>query len=66
MQTHELYSELENLSPKLLDEISDFVKELKKKKTSFSDRKPVFGSAKGMIEISEDFDEPLEDFKNYM
>jgi prevent-host-death family protein len=24
------------------------------------------GSAKGLIEISEDFDEPLEDFKDYM
>ena len=24
------------------------------------------GSAKGLIEISEDFDEPLEDFKEYM
>jgi prevent-host-death family protein len=29
-----------------------------------SKRKP--GSAKGMITISEDFDEPLEDFKEYM
>jgi prevent-host-death family protein len=27
-------------------------------------RKP--GSAKGMITISDDFDEPLEDFKEYM
>jgi hypothetical protein len=25
-----------------------------------------FGSAKGKIHISEDFDEPLEDFKEYM
>jgi antitoxin (DNA-binding transcriptional repressor) of toxin-antitoxin stability system len=24
------------------------------------------GSAKGMIKIAEDFDEPLEDFKEYM
>ena len=24
------------------------------------------GSAKGLIKISEDFDEPLEDFKEYM
>ncbi|MEM7357042.1 MAG: DUF2281 domain-containing protein [Acidobacteriota bacterium] len=26
---------------------------------------PTFGSAKGLIEIAEDFDEPLEDFKDY-
>lgn len=25
-----------------------------------------FGSAKGLISISDDFDEPLEDFKEYM
>ena len=28
--------------------------------------KPVFGSAKGLIEIADDFDEPLEDFADYM
>ncbi|MGR3318491.1 MAG: type II toxin-antitoxin system Phd/YefM family antitoxin [Candidatus Anammoxibacter sp.] len=27
---------------------------------------PKFGSAKGLIEISDDFDEPLEEFKEYM
>ena len=29
-------------------------------------RHPQFGSAKGLITISDDFDEPLEDFKEYM
>lgn len=28
--------------------------------------KPQFGSAKGMIHIGPDFDEPLEDFQPYM
>ena len=27
---------------------------------------PKFGSAQGLITISEDFDEPLDDFKEYM
>lgn len=27
---------------------------------------PVFGSAKGLIEVSEDFDAPLDDFQPYM
>jgi len=27
---------------------------------------PVFGCAKGQFRIAEDFDEPLEDFKDYM
>ncbi|HEV7517107.1 MAG TPA: DUF2281 domain-containing protein [Thermoanaerobaculia bacterium] len=31
------------------------------------ERKPrTFGSAKGLIKISDDFDEPLEDFRDYM
>ncbi len=29
-------------------------------------RRPKFGSAKGLVTISDDFDEPLEDFKEYM
>jgi Protein of unknown function (DUF2281) len=29
-------------------------------------RKPVFGSAKGKYKMSEDFDAPLDDFKDYM
>jgi antitoxin (DNA-binding transcriptional repressor) of toxin-antitoxin stability system len=31
-----------------------------------SNPKPVFGSAKGMIEMSEDFDAPIDDFREYM
>ncbi|NJL62434.1 MAG: type II toxin-antitoxin system prevent-host-death family antitoxin [Methylacidiphilales bacterium] len=29
-------------------------------------RPPLFGSAKDLITISDDFDAPLEDFKDYM
>ena len=29
-------------------------------------RKRLFGSARGLIKISNDFDEPLEDFREYM
>lgn len=28
--------------------------------------RPQFGSAKGLITMSDDFDEPLEDFEEYM
>lgn len=28
--------------------------------------RPKFGSARGLIKMSDDFDEPLEDFKDYM
>ena len=29
-------------------------------------QRPKFGSAKGMVTMSDDFDEPLEDFREYM
>jgi len=28
--------------------------------------RPVFGCAKGQVELSDDFDEPLDDFSDYM
>ena len=28
--------------------------------------RPQFGSAKGLVSLSDDFDEPLEDFREYM
>ena len=31
-----------------------------------SARQRQFGSARGLIEMSDDFDEPLEDFREYM
>jgi prevent-host-death family protein len=27
--------------------------------------RPIFGSARGLVRMSEDFDDPLEDFKDY-
>jgi antitoxin (DNA-binding transcriptional repressor) of toxin-antitoxin stability system len=33
---------------------------------SWAKPRPQFGSAKGLISISDDFDEPLEDFAEYM
>jgi hypothetical protein len=38
---------------------------LKKLQKSKSGHKPVYGSAKGLIKVSDDFDENLEDFKEY-
>jgi antitoxin (DNA-binding transcriptional repressor) of toxin-antitoxin stability system len=29
-------------------------------------QQPTFGSAKGLISMAKDFDEPLDDFKDYM
>ena len=41
--------------------------ELKKAHTTaIGERKPIFGIAKGKIKMAADFDEPLEEFKEYM
>lgn len=51
-------------------EVADFIEflEQKAKKGQKKANKPVpkFGSAKGMFVMQHDFDEPLEDFKDYM
>jgi len=39
---------------------------LLKSNKSKKSNKPQFGSAKGFYVMSDDFDEPLEDFKEYM
>ena len=55
----------------LKKEVADFVAFLKQKgeKTSADQKKPgkrQFGSMKGQIWMADDFDAPLEDFKEYM
>ncbi|MDR0618701.1 MAG: DUF2281 domain-containing protein [Bacteroidales bacterium] len=55
--------------PELKNEIWDFVQFIVQKKahtTAIGERKPIFGIAKGKIKMAADFDEPLEEFKEYM
>lgn len=67
-----LNTRLEMLPPELKKEVEDFIdflleKENQKKKMNQpvkQERTP--GLAKGLIEMKSDFDEPLEDFKEYM
>ncbi len=66
MTTTQLYTKLISLPDYLKNEVNDYVDFLilkSKKTTKFN--KPQFGSAKGFYEISDNFDEPLEDFKEY-
>lgn len=49
------------------DEMATLVlKTLEQKKDEPLEARPQFGSAKGLIWMSPDFEEPLEDFKDYM
>lgn len=65
----QLYTKISLLPDNLKKEVIDFVDflETKKKSTTTKVRKTrIFGYAKGSIVIKPGFDDPLEDFKEYM
>ena len=67
MNNIHLYTQINTLPPTLREEVKDFVEFLKTKSRSKSyikERK--FGCSKGLFKMHDDFDEPLEDFKDYM
>lgn len=66
MNDIELYTKLVGLPDELKQEADDFVEFLKTKtkdKEATKSRKA--GLAKGLIEMSDDFEEPLDDFKEH-
>ena len=67
MTNLQLYSALSSLPTDLKKEVQDFIEflQLKAKKQS-PVKQRVFGAAKGFFTMHEDFDEPLDDFKDYM
>jgi hypothetical protein len=63
----QLYTQISSLPADLKKEVSDFVEFLKQKaKPKTRLKKRQLGAAKGLIVMSPDFDEPLDDFKEYM
>ena len=65
-----IYTKLEMLSPALKQEAMRFIELVDKTSGKNSGEaiktKPVFGSLKGKIKLSDDFDAPLDDFREYM
>ena len=62
-----LYSKLASLPDHLKSEVGDFIDFLATKaKKEQKKAKPKFGSGKDMFVIKPDFDQPLDDFKEYM
>ena len=58
---------LSTLPDDLKQEVIDFIDGLKERISGTSKpRKRKAGLAKGMIEMADDFDAPLDDFSNYM
>ena len=69
MNNVSLYTQIESLPEKLKDEVREFVAFLMKKSGNEKKKKKPnrqAGYLKGKIHMSPDFDEPLEDFKEYM
>ena len=67
METQFVYSKINQLPENLKSEVLDFIDFLlSKSKEQQPPTTPKFGSAKGMFIMKDDFDEPLEDFKEYM
>ena len=59
--------EINSLPKDLRAQVADFVEFLKKKsKTKSKLKVREFGFAKGKIELTSDFDMPLDEFKHYM
>jgi hypothetical protein len=66
MTSVSLYTKINSLPENLKIEVSDFIDYLITKKKSPKTKKVrKAGFFKGQIEISPDFDEPLDDFKEY-
>jgi hypothetical protein len=61
-----LYTEITSLPPDIKKEVEEFIAFLKSKaKRQGSNKKRTFGACKGFFKMSDDFDEPLEDFKKH-
>lgn len=62
-----LYSKLASLPDDLKSEVSDFIDFLATKaKEKQKKIRPKFGNGKGMFVMKPGFDQPLDDFKEYM
>lgn len=68
MKEHQLLEKLHQMPEALQNELLHYAEFLlnKYQQEKKGKKKPVFGSMKGTFKMSEDFDEPLEDFKDYM
>ncbi|MGI4871040.1 MAG: type II toxin-antitoxin system VapB family antitoxin [Janthinobacterium lividum] len=67
MSTTQLAEELDALPVNLREQAENFIAFLKTQAAQqHPSQKRQFGAYKGFFKMSDDFDEPLEDFKDYM
>ena len=62
-----LDANISKLPDDLKEQVNNYVEFLLQKEAAKKEKPiPMFGALKGMIVMADDFDEPLEDFKEYM
>lgn len=67
MSDTQLYTQITALPNNLKKEVEDFIAFLQSKaEPEKKNIRRTYGYAKGFFTMSDDFDEPLEDFKEYM
>lgn len=66
MATQDLFVKINSLPEDIRKELEEYVDKLLKRLKKEPKVKRPIGLMKGKIWISDDFDEPLEDFKDYM
>ncbi|WP_304063941.1 type II toxin-antitoxin system VapB family antitoxin [Pedobacter glucosidilyticus] len=66
MSTTEILEKIRLIPENYQQEVVDFILEKKVKKTVISSKQRPLGLLKGKMKMSDSFDDPLEDFKNYM
>ena len=71
MSSSYLFTKINSLSDELKEKVNSYIDSLllnakKKKKETKKSSGRGYGSMKGQIKMSKDFDEPLDDFKEYM
>ena len=66
MDSSIILTQFSTLPDNLKQEVADFIAFLSQKNIPKVKKERKFGAAKGMFIMSPDFDEPLEDLKDYM
>ena len=67
MTDTQLYLKLSGLPSNLKSEVADFIDFLKYKSKKYKkNSKRTSGKAKGLIEMKDNFDEPIDGFKDYL
>ncbi|MDR1877990.1 MAG: DUF2281 domain-containing protein [Bacteroidales bacterium] len=62
-----IYGKIHRLPPKIQQELSDYIEFLLRKYQTDNQEKPFFGCMQGTVTwMSDDFNAPLDDFKEYM